>query len=95
MRKGVSSLLVCAPFLEERKKVIHCPPIWEEWTALLSIAGRHGLPLRVRDFLSCWNLFSAKKNTKILWKAALVLLFWAICKEINKIIFDSGHELSQ
>lgn len=45
-------------------------------------------PFLVRDLILSWMFFPAKKE-KRLWKVAPTILFWAILKERNRIIFEN------
>ena len=68
---------------------IHCPAVWSQWAALISISGLDwACPLRARDLLLGWNLVPIRNKARKLWKAAPLCLFWAIWKERNRVVFE-------
>ena len=83
---------LCGMKEEELENIlIHCPSIWGQWTDLLSAFGASWVcPLLVKDFLLSWTHCLIRKNAKVLWRAAPLILFWAIWKERNKVIFEDA-----
>ena len=69
--------------------LIHCHAIWRQWTDLLLAFGVdwtcHFL---AKDLIQSWIHFPVRKKAKAIWRAAPLLLFWAIWKERNIIIFE-------
>ena len=71
--------------------LIHCQVILEQWTDLLFAFGVdwtcHFL---AKDLIQSWMHFPVRKKAKTIWRATPILLFWAIWKEITKIIFENA-----
>ena len=75
----------CGKKEEELEHIlIHCPSIWGHWTDLLATSSVSWVcPLLVKDFILSWLNFPVRKKAKALWRAAPLILFWAIWKERN------------
>ena len=52
-------------------------------------------PFLIKDLIQSWMHFPVKKKAKAIWGVAPLLLFWAIRKERNRIIFDDATFSSQ
>ena len=48
-------------------------------------------PFWVNDLMVGLTTFPIRKKAKNMWKAALSVLFWAIWKEINRVVFDNDN----
>ena len=71
--------------------LIHCPSIWGQWTDFLYAFGvSWPCPFLVNDILQSWMHFPVRKKVKAIWRAAPLILFWAIRKERNRIIFEDA-----
>ena len=82
----------CGKKEEEQEHIlIHCPPIWGQWTDVLTAFGASWVPpVLVKDFLQSWLHFPVRKKAKSLWSAAPLILLWAIWKERNRVVFEGG-----
>ena len=82
----------CGKKEEELEHIlIHCLLICGQWTNLLSTFGVSWVyPKMVKDLLFNWLHFLARKRAKTLWRAVPLILFWAIWKERNRIIFENA-----
>lgn len=49
-----------------------------------------GMSSLVRDHLNSWSIFSSRKKNRIIWKVSSLHLFWVICKERNRIVFEGA-----
>ena len=68
--------------------LIHCSTIWGPWTTLISLTGVDwACPFLVKDLMMSWTTFPIRKKARKPWKVALSSLFWAIWKEINRVVF--------
>ena len=71
--------------------LIHYHAIWGQWTDLLLAFGVDWTcPFLAKDIIQNWIHFPIRKKAKAIWKAAPLLLFWAIWKERNIIIFKDA-----
>ena len=71
--------------------LIHYPSIWSQWIDLLNAFGVYwASPYLVKDLLHNWLHFSVRKKDKAIWRVAPLILFWAIWKERNRIIFEDA-----
>ena len=71
--------------------LIHCQAIWGQWTDLLFAFGVDWTCFFLaKDLIQSWIHFLVRKKTKAIWRAAPLLLLWAIWKERNKIIFEDA-----
>ena len=71
--------------------LIHCPSIWVQWTELFSAFGvSWAYPLLVKDLLQSWLHFLVRKKAKSIWRATPLIIFWAIWKERNRVIFEDA-----
>ena len=71
--------------------LIHCPSIRGQWTDILFAFGAPWVcPLFVKDILQSWLHFPVRKKAKAIWMVAPLILFWAIWKERNRVIFEDA-----
>ena len=69
-------LTIKCPFYGKKEEelehiMIHCPPIWGQWTKLLSaFAASWVPPLLIKDLLLSWLHFPVRKKGKSLWRVA-------------------------
>ena len=87
-----SKCLFCGREEEELEHIlIHCPAIWGQWTDLLyAFEASWICPFLIKDLIQSLMHFLVRKKAKAIWRAAPLLLFWAIWKERNRIIFDDA-----
>lgn len=52
-----------------------------------------GLPLFDQGPILSWSHFPVMKKAKRLWRAASLILFWALWKERSKIIFEDASRI--
>ena len=71
--------------------LIHCHAIWGQWTDLLLAFGVDWTcPFLTKYLIQSWIHFPVRKKAKAIWRAAPLLLFWAIWKKRNIIIFQDA-----
>ena len=70
--------------------LIHCSKARALWELLLALFGVCWvLPSSARETLIEWKGFMLGKKHSMVWKAALLCLFWAVWMEKNRIAFDN------
>ena len=71
--------------------LIHCHAIWGQWTDLfLAFGVDWTCYFLAKDLIQSWIHFPVRKKTKVIWRVAPLLLFWAIWKERSIFIFEDA-----
>jgi nitrogen fixation-related uncharacterized protein len=67
--------------------LLHCDVTFALWSTLFSrFQMSWVMPKRVIDFLACW-WSSGRPMSAVLWKIALICLFWCLWREMNNRSF--------
>ena len=69
--------------------LIHCLKIRTLWSSLLTALDIAWVtPLMTKDVIISWNKILLRKDDHKISRATFCCLFWAIWKEINKVVFE-------
>ena len=92
-RRGFSLANKCPLYRKDEENIehllLHCPMVWGILSFLLTSVGVAWVPpWLIKDWFFGWNNFPLRKSERKAWRAAPFCLFWAIWKEMNRVVFE-------